>query len=63
MFSLKVVLGGFFIIGGFCGIGIGTLGDTVISSTVVLIDGLEISLGILVFSVISILSGAYMLST
>jgi hypothetical protein len=63
MFSLKVVLGGFFIIAGFCGIGIGTLGDTVVSSTIVLIDGLKISLGILVYSVISILGGAYLLST
>lgn len=62
MYSLKVALGGFFIISGFCGIGIGVLGDTIISSTMVLIDGLEISLGILVFSVVSVLSGALMMS-
>ncbi len=63
MFSFKIMLGAFFILGGFCGIGIGILGDTIVSSTIFLIDGLELSMAIVVYSVVSILSGAYVLTT
>jgi len=63
MNGFKFVLVGFLAIGGICGIGISLLGNTVVSSTILLIDGLELSLGILLFSIMALLSSAYLMSS
>mgnify|MGYP007084715625 CR=1 FL=1 len=63
MDGLKFALGGFFIVSGICGMGIGLLGDTVVSSTIAFINGLELSSGMLLFSIMLLLSGVYLMST
>jgi len=63
MNGFKFVLGSFFIVSGICGMGISVLGDTVVSSTFAFIDGLELSLGILFFSIMSLLSGVYLMAS
>jgi len=57
----KFVFSGFLVVSGTCGIGISLLGSTVVSSTISFIDGLKLSLGILLFSIIALVSGAYLI--
>ena len=59
--SLKFLVGSFLIIGGICGMVISLLGKIVISSHLAIINGLELSSGIGLFSIIAILSGMYIL--
>lgn len=58
---LKFVLGGFLVVGGISGTGISLLGNTVVSSNIIFINGLELSSGILLFSAIALLSGMYLM--
>lgn len=59
---MKFLFGFLLIIGGMCGIAISLLGHTVVTSTVMLINGMELSFGIGFFSFIAFLGGAYIIS-
>ena len=54
---MKIVSGIILMIGGLCGAAIGFMGTVEVSSTLKIIDGLEMSLALAVFSIFVFLSG------
>ena len=56
---MKFLLGIFLIIGGICGIAISFLSNIVVNSSLPIIDGLELSLGFALFSIVVFLTGVY----
>ena len=56
---MKFLLGIFLIIGGICGITISFLSNIVVNSSLPIIDGLELSLGFALFSIVVFLTGVY----
>ena len=54
---MKIVSGIILMIGGHCGAAIGFMGTVEVSSTLKIIDGLEMSLALAVFSIFVFLSG------
>ncbi len=59
--TLKFLFGFLLVIGGICGIAISLLGHTVVTSSIVLINGFELSLWLGFFSFIAFLSGMYII--
>ncbi|HEY97509.1 MAG TPA: hypothetical protein G4O16_04935 [Dehalococcoidia bacterium] len=55
---MRIVTGIIMMIGGLCGAVIGFLGTVVVSSQIEIIDGMELSLTLAIFSVVVFLSGA-----
>jgi hypothetical protein len=54
---MKLVFGMLLMIGGLCGAIMGFLGSIVVSSSLVMIDGVELSLFVALFSIVVFLSG------
>ena len=55
---MKIMFGIIMMIGGLCGAVIGFMGTVVVSSSLALIDGLELSIALAAFSVVVFISGA-----
>ena len=61
---MKYLLGFLLIIGGLCGVAIGFLSNIVVHSSLTVIDGMDLSTGLGLFSIVVFVSGTYtMLST
>jgi len=58
---MRFLLGFTLIIGGMWGLGISLLGSTVVSSSLLIINGLELSIGLAVFSVVALVNGLFTL--
>ena len=58
---LRITFGSFLLAGGICGVGITAFGSIVVTSTMAIINGLDISIGLSLFSVVVFLSGLYVL--
>ncbi len=58
---MRILLGVFLILGGIGGVGISLLGDVTLTSTAILINGLELSLVVGLFSSLAVLGGIYLL--
>ena len=56
---MKYIIGLLLIIGGFCGVGISMLGNTVVSSTLSVMDGAELSVALGAFSLLALVGGMY----
>lgn len=59
---MKFLLGFVLTMGSLCGMAIGFLGQTKVSLSLFTIDGLDISMGVGVFSLFCLLSGIYLIS-
>ncbi len=58
---VKYFFGFLLVVGGLCGVSLSLLGETVVSSSMLFINGLRLSLGIGIFSTVAFLSGMYIL--
>ena len=54
---MKIVSGIILMIGGLCGAALGFMGTVQVSSTLEILDGLEFSMALAVFSIVVFLSG------
>ena len=54
---MKIVSGIILMIGGVCGAAVGFLGTVEVSSTLHILDGMELSIALAVFSIVVFLSG------
>lgn len=54
---MRIIVGIIMMIGGLCGAVIGFLGTVVVSSQIEIIDGMELSLSLAIFSIVVFLSG------
>lgn len=60
---MKLLIGLSLIVGSIFGLSISTLGNTVVTSSVQLLNGLEINAALGIFSAFLFLSGLYLLTT
>lgn len=56
---MKVLFGMLLMLGGLCGMAIAFCGNIVVNSSLPIIDGLELSIGLGLFSIIVFLGGIY----
>ena len=60
---MKIVMGIILMIGGLCGAVIGFMGTVSVTSSLAIIDGLELAIPLVVFSIVVFISGASSLFT
>lgn len=58
---MRLLLGILLTIGGLCGAVMSFISDIVVNSSLAIIDGLELSIGIGVFFIVAFLSGLYIM--
>lgn len=56
---MRVLIGFSLMIGGGCGLAISILGSIVVSSTLIMFNGLDISVSMLVLSIVALVGGVY----
>jgi hypothetical protein len=58
---MRILFGIAFIISGICGVFVGIMSDIIIDSSLYVIDGIDLSLGLALFSIVVFFNGMYQL--